>query len=212
LAVHLPVSGSDRRCIGHGRVDVAVVEWSLDRSDGLIDEDVSPIGGFLDDTFLQAPVGKILVFALFLAGFGKVARVVATNVLHALVPAALAFKDSTAEATSTTLRGLAFLVPAAIPNIFEAVLELTPVLAVGILNEGARTGTTFRLVHATMMLGKEVLAVKVIVDLLVWRGAGVVVRVARTYVTAVKTKREVLYRHMPLPLVLGAEGDVASVV
>lgn len=56
--------------------------------------------------------------------------------------------------------------------------------------------------HSSVMLGKEILAIKVIVDLLVrWR-MGVIIRIAGTYVATIETKLKMLDGDMSLPFVL----------
>jgi hypothetical protein len=95
---------------------------------------------------------------------------VAADVFHAVVPAAITFEDSAAEATGAALRRFSLLDPAALTDRFETVLEGLPVctrLWTGC--EGARAGTRFGLMHASVVLGEKILAVEVIVNaLMAW--------------------------------------------
>jgi len=98
----------------------------------------------------------------------------AADVLHAFIPTAIAFKDSTAEATGASLGGLSLFHPAAIPDTFKAVLKGSPFLGISI-SGGEWDGTRARLgfVHSSMVLGKKILAVEVIVDTFVARNIGI---------------------------------------
>jgi len=206
VSVHVAVSGADGRCVGHVHVHVAGVEGPVEGADRLIGQDVAAVGGFFDDAFLETPVGEIFVFALFFACLGEVTGVVATDVFHALVPAALTFEDSATEAAGAALRWFALLVPAAVADFFQAVLKGAPVLTVGVLDQ---RGLGF--VHASVVLGEEVLAVEVVVDLLVGRGVGIVLGRALADITAIEAELQVLDGDVSLPLVLGAEGGLTAV-
>jgi hypothetical protein len=63
-----------------------------------------------------------------------------------------------------------------------------------------------------MMLGEEVLAVEVVVDALVTRDTGIVFGVAGANVAAIETKLKVLDGDVSLPLIFGAQGNVAAIV
>ena len=63
-----------------------------------------------------------------------------------------------------------------------------------------------------MVLGKEVLPIKVVVDFLNSWEIAVVVRVARADIAAIEAELQVLDGDMPLPFILGAQRDIATVV
>jgi len=102
-----------------------------------------------------------------------------TNVLHALVPAAFTFKGPATEPASAALGRLSLLHPTSVADIFEAILEGSPIFGISIVGgNGAEPGARFRLVHASMMLGEEILSIEVIVNSLVARDVWVQVRIA----------------------------------
>ncbi len=147
---------------------------------------MSALSPVFDDALLQCPIGQVLILS-FLFGFNDVSGEVATNVFHAIIPAALTFEDSAAEAASATLGRLTLLDPASLPNRFKTVLEGLPVgTRLLARSEGARAGSRLGLVHATMMLGEKILAVEVVVDTLVARDTRVEFGVARTNIAAIE--------------------------
>lgn len=130
----------------------------------LVDEGVTAIASIFDDCLGHRPVREIFVLSFFL-GFDNVTGEVASDMFHALIPAELAFEDSATEAAGASLRGLPPLHPAPIPHVFEAVLEDSPFLGIGIVGEERdRTWTRLGLVHTSMMLSEEILAIEVVVD------------------------------------------------
>jgi hypothetical protein len=63
-----------------------------------------------------------------------------------------------------------------------------------------------------MVLSEEILPVEVVVDALVAGDIGVEVWVAGADVAAIESQLEMLNRDMTLPLVLGTESDIATIV
>jgi hypothetical protein len=173
---------------------------------------VSPIPRILDDVLLKSPIRQIFVFALFF-GLNNVTGEVAADMFHALIPTTFAFEDPSTEATSAASRWFSFLHPAALTNTFKTILKSTPILIASLTgSDGSRAGASLGLVHASMMLSEEILAVEVVVDTLMTGDGGVQVGIAGANVATIEAELKVLNGNMALPFVLGAESDIAAVV
>ena len=152
----------------------------------LVSHNVSASARIFDDALLQCPVGQVLVFSL-LFGLNNISGEMATNVLHAIIPAAFTFKDSATETAGAALGRFSLLNPATLTDGFKTVFKGLPICT-GFLtgSKSARTRTGLGLVHATMMLSEEVFAVEVVVDALVSRNTGVEFWIARTNITPIE--------------------------
>jgi hypothetical protein len=165
-----------------------------------------------DDTFYNGPIGKVFILS-FLLSFDDVTWKMSSDMFHALIPTAITFKDSATKATGASLWGLALFNPAAVSDIFKAILEGSPVLGVSIAwRKWYRTRARLRLVHSAMMLCEKILSVEVIVDSLVPWNIGVQVGITRANITTIEAQLKVLDWDMSLPLIFGAESDITTVM
>lgn len=85
--------------------------------------------------------------------------VVTTNMLHSIVPTPDSNEPLSTETTGALGRWLALFMPATSPNRFKALLEVIALfLSFGLLAVASDPGS----MHATLVLGEEILSVEVI--------------------------------------------------